>query len=46
MTEQSQRLVLNAWRGLDDEFRDAIERDVLFFVYRKCARSRRADDRI
>lgn len=31
MTEQSQRLVLNAWRGLDDEFRDAIERDVLFF---------------
>lgn len=30
MTEQSQRLVLNAWRGLDDEFRDAIERDVLF----------------
>lgn len=31
MTEQSQRLVLNAWHGLNDDFKDAIERDVLFF---------------
>lgn len=31
MTEQSQRLVLNAWRGLHDDFREAMARDVLFF---------------
>ncbi len=31
MTEQSQQLVLASWRGLEDDFRQAIDRDVTFF---------------
>ncbi|MGI6507504.1 MAG: hypothetical protein ACOX4A_03830 [Saccharofermentanales bacterium] len=31
MTEQSQRLVLDRWSGLSGDFRDAIDRGVVFF---------------
>lgn len=30
MTERSQRLVLDRWRGLGDDFKDAIDRGVMF----------------
>ncbi len=31
MTEQTQRLVLERWRGISGDFRDAIDRGVVFF---------------